>query len=176
MHDIPGLLNLLGGERSFSQQLRLFFDSGTYVVILKSAFHSLIAPRLFGIGNYNSGNEPDQHAPFLFPYARSPADTQRIVRGLLFSGLFLLVFNFNFVRVIRLNKNSFKFMLSLVPFSGNHVEYYYMYLEYGAAADGLPGNDDAGQMGAWFVWAALGCYPVNHATGQYVLGAPLFPR
>jgi putative alpha-1,2-mannosidase len=40
---------------------------------------------------------------------------------------------------------------------------------------GLPGNDDAGTMGAWFVWSALGLYPIA-GTQEFVLGAPRFPQ
>ncbi|MGH9588657.1 MAG: glycoside hydrolase domain-containing protein, partial [Acidobacteriaceae bacterium] len=36
-----------------------------------------------------------------------------------------------------------------------------------------PGNDDCGQLSSWFVFAALGFYPVNAATGVYVIGSPL---
>jgi predicted alpha-1,2-mannosidase len=38
---------------------------------------------------------------------------------------------------------------------------------------GVPGNDDCGQISTWFVFAALGFYPVNAVTGVYVLGSPL---
>ena len=38
--------------------------------------------------------------------------------------------------------------------------------------DGLYGNDDCGQMGAWYVFACVGFYPVNPCAGEYVLGAP----
>ncbi|WP_299075301.1 GH92 family glycosyl hydrolase [uncultured Paraglaciecola sp.] len=40
--------------------------------------------------------------------------------------------------------------------------------------DGLAGNDDVGQMSAWYVFSALGFYPVNPASGEYVFGTPLF--
>lgn len=39
--------------------------------------------------------------------------------------------------------------------------------------DGLSGNDDCGQMSAWYVFSALGFYPVCPGSDQYVLGAPL---
>jgi putative alpha-1,2-mannosidase len=38
------------------------------------------------------------------------------------------------------------------------------------------GNDDAGQMSAWYVFATMGFYPVEPASGQYVLAAPLASR
>ena len=41
---------------------------------------------------------------------------------------------------------------------------------------GIPGNDDCGQLSSWFVFASLGFYPVNAATGVYVIGSPLVNR
>ena len=41
---------------------------------------------------------------------------------------------------------------------------------------GLCGNDDCGQMSAWYVFAAMGFYPVNPCGGEYVIGAPQFPE
>jgi predicted alpha-1,2-mannosidase len=42
--------------------------------------------------------------------------------------------------------------------------------------DGLCGNDDCGQMSAWYLFSAMGFYPVNPANGEYVLGAPQLPK
>jgi len=47
---------------------------------------------------------------------------------------------------------------------------------YADRPDGLPGNEDCGQMSAWYVWSALGLYPVDPASGHYVLGSPLFEQ
>lgn len=47
--------------------------------------------------------------------------------------------------------------------------------QYPNRADGICGNDDCGQMGAWYVFAAMGFYPVNPASAEYVAGEPLFP-
>ncbi len=49
-----------------------------------------------------------------------------------------------------------------------------METEYLNAPGGLSGNDDAGQMSAWYVFAALGFYPVCPGSPEYVLGVPLF--
>ena len=46
--------------------------------------------------------------------------------------------------------------------------------QYRAAPDGLAGNEDCGQMSAWYVFSALGFYPADPASGVYVLGTPLF--
>ena len=41
--------------------------------------------------------------------------------------------------------------------------------------DGLCGNDDCGQMSAWYIFSDMGFYPVCPASGQYVIGAPYLP-
>ena len=40
---------------------------------------------------------------------------------------------------------------------------------------GLGGNDDCGQMSAWYIFSAMGFYPVCPGSNQYVLGAPYLP-
>ena len=45
--------------------------------------------------------------------------------------------------------------------------------QYHPGPDGLGGNDDCGQMSAWYIFSALGFYPVAPASGQYALGSPL---
>ena len=47
---------------------------------------------------------------------------------------------------------------------------------YKPTPDGYCGDEDNGQTSAWFVWSALGMYPVCPASGEYALGAPLFER
>ncbi|MCD8228142.1 MAG: GH92 family glycosyl hydrolase [Bacteroides ovatus] len=42
--------------------------------------------------------------------------------------------------------------------------------------DGLCGNDDCGQMSAWYMFTALGFYPVNPVSGEYVIGSPQLPE
>jgi len=42
--------------------------------------------------------------------------------------------------------------------------------------NGICGNDDVGQMSAWYVLSAMGFYPVCPGEGIYILGSPLFPR
>ena len=46
---------------------------------------------------------------------------------------------------------------------------------YRSGIDGLGGNDDCGQMSAWYLFMAMGFYPVCPGTDQYVLGAPYLP-
>jgi predicted alpha-1,2-mannosidase len=46
--------------------------------------------------------------------------------------------------------------------------------EYANLPAGLDGDDDCGQMSAWYLFTALGFYPVNPASGDYMIGSPLF--
>jgi predicted alpha-1,2-mannosidase len=46
--------------------------------------------------------------------------------------------------------------------------------EYSDGPGGLSGNDDAGQMSAWYVFAAIGLYPLNPVSGEHLLCSPLF--
>lgn len=43
-------------------------------------------------------------------------------------------------------------------------------------SDGLPGNEDCGQMSAWYIFSSLGFYPANPANGVYVIGSPVFDK
>ncbi|KAI1493476.1 glycoside hydrolase family 92 protein [Biscogniauxia mediterranea] len=47
---------------------------------------------------------------------------------------------------------------------------------YNATPAGLGGNEDLGQMSAWYVFSALGFYPVNPAADEYVVGSPFFEK
>ena len=51
-----------------------------------------------------------------------------------------------------------------------------IHTEYKDAPGGLSGNDDAGQMSAWYIFAALGFYPVTPATPDYMISGPTFER
>ncbi len=72
----------------------------------------------------------------------------------------------------------------------HHISYLYVYagaphktqarvrslLEtmYADKPDGMQGNEDVGQMSAWYLLSALGFYPVDPVSGNYILGSPLF--
>ena len=74
----------------------------------------------------------------------------------------------------------------------HHIPYLYMYAgaphktqewvrrigesEYHHTAGGLSGNEDCGQMSAWYLWSAMGFYPVDPTSGEYIIGAPFFER
>ncbi|RLD76582.1 MAG: glycoside hydrolase family 92 protein, partial [Bacteroidetes bacterium] len=48
--------------------------------------------------------------------------------------------------------------------------------QYFATPDGLSGNEDCGQMSAWYVFSAMGLYPYNPVSGTYQIASPLFRR
>jgi putative alpha-1,2-mannosidase len=47
---------------------------------------------------------------------------------------------------------------------------------YHDSPEGIVGNEDCGQMSAWYVFSSLGFYPVFPASGNYVIGSPLFNK
>ncbi|KFC59596.1 hypothetical protein FEM08_16450 [Flavobacterium gilvum] len=47
---------------------------------------------------------------------------------------------------------------------------------YDNTPEGICGNEDTGQMSAWYVFSSLGFYPMDPVSGQYELGAPLFDK
>jgi predicted alpha-1,2-mannosidase len=74
----------------------------------------------------------------------------------------------------------------------HHVAYLYNYLGqpwktqamtrrimtelYTTKPDGLPGNEDCGQMSAWYIFSALGFYPVCPGSDHYAIGSPMFTK
>ncbi len=62
------------------------------------------------------------------------------------------------------------------PWKGARLLRQVMSEMYSDAPDGLSGNEDVGQMSAWYVLSAMGLYQVEPAGGKYVIGSPLFDR
>lgn len=74
----------------------------------------------------------------------------------------------------------------------HHIPYFYNYADkswktqevvnrilttlYKNESGGLPGNDDTGQLSAWYVFGSMGFYPVRHGNGEYAIGAPLMDK
>lgn len=75
-HDVQGLIALLGGREAFTQKLDVFFNT-PYAP-------KGVARDVTGmIGLYCQGNQPDQHAPYLYAYAGQPWKTQELARRIL---------------------------------------------------------------------------------------------
>jgi predicted alpha-1,2-mannosidase len=111
MHDIPGLIKLMGGKEKYNAELDEHFSGGHNV-------HS---------------NEPSHHYGYLYDYSGQPWKTQAKVREIAAA-------------------------------------------EYANLPSGIDGDDDCGQMSAWYLFTALGFYPVNPASGDYMLGSPIFTK
>lgn len=47
---------------------------------------------------------------------------------------------------------------------------------FNSGMEGLPGDEDNGSMGAWYIWSAIGLYPLSPGIPEYVLGSPLFDK
>lgn len=62
------------------------------------------------------------------------------------------------------------------PWMGQHYINKIISEFYKPTPDGMLGNDDCGQMSAWYIFSAMGFYPVNPATGEFVLGVPQFHK
>lgn len=125
--DIPGLINILGGKKSFNEKLDKFFS-------LKAEADKEALIDLTGlIGQYAHGNEPSHHIAYLYAYTGQQWKTAEKVR-------------------------------------------YIMREFYHDDPDGVIGNEDCGQMSAWYIFSSLGFYPVFPASQEYVLGSPLFDK
>jgi predicted alpha-1,2-mannosidase len=79
--DIPGLIGLMGGKKSFEERLDNFFreDLGRS----KYEFWNKFPDATGLVGQYSMGNEPSFHIPYLYNYTGSPWKTQKMVRFLL---------------------------------------------------------------------------------------------
>jgi predicted alpha-1,2-mannosidase len=126
-HDIYGMIAHMGGYAAYEAKLDALFTA-------PSTLPDNAPPDISGlVGQYAHGNEPDQHAAYLYSYVGAPWKTQAMIRRL----------------CVEMYKND---------------------------PDGIIGNDDCGQMSAWFVLSSLGFYPVDPVEAVYVFGSPLFER
>ena len=123
-HDVPSLVDLMGGENAFATKLDSMFYSSS-----KPEVKTLVWNIHGTMGQYWHGNEPCHHVPYLYKYSSKPQETDKIVKTLV-------------------------------------DDYYHN------KPDGLMGNDDCGQMSAWYMFSSLGFYPVDPCGGEYILGAP----
>lgn len=123
-HDIPAVIEALGGEEAFCTKLDSLFRFDPY----KDG--GMYSGHLGGqIGQYVHGNEPSHHVAYLYALAGKPEKTEDVIAD-----------------VFR--------------------------TQYFDAPYGFCGNDDCGQMSAWYIFSTLGFYPVNPCGGEYVLGVP----
>jgi predicted alpha-1,2-mannosidase len=70
----------------------------------------------------------------------------------------------------------FMYNYTASPWKSQHAVSQILKSEYGDGPGGLSGNDDAGQMSAWYMFASMGFYPLNPVSGEYLLTAPIFDK
>ncbi len=84
-HDVDGLIGLMGGEERFVAKIDSLFDGssefdvGTYGMVIHEISEMVEAD----MGQYAHGNQPVQHVPYLYNYARQPWKTQQRVRSVM---------------------------------------------------------------------------------------------
>jgi predicted alpha-1,2-mannosidase len=111
MHDIPGLMKLMGGADTYNRKLDQHFAGG----------------------HNHHDNEPSHHYGYLYDYSGEPWKAQQKVREIAAEA-------------------------------------------YSNTPTGILGNEDCGQMSAWYIFTAMGFYPVNPVSGDYMIGSPIFEK
>ncbi|WP_165042203.1 GH92 family glycosyl hydrolase [Dysgonomonas sp. ZJ709] len=118
-HDIPGMIELMGGKDKAREDLSSFFDQ---------------TPKNMLWNNYyNHANEPVHLVPFLFNHLDAPWLTQKWTR-------------------------------------------YICDKAYSNSVEGIVGNEDVGQMSAWYVLAATGIHPSCPGNTRYEITSPIFDK
>ncbi|WP_205509007.1 GH92 family glycosyl hydrolase [Longitalea arenae] len=70
----------------------------------------------------------------------------------------------------------FLYNYTAAPWKTQRAVRFILQEEYSDGPGGLSGNDDAGQMSAWYVFAAIGLYPVDPVSGEHILCSPIFDK
>ncbi|MEM9185335.1 MAG: GH92 family glycosyl hydrolase [Planctomycetota bacterium] len=135
LHDVPGLIELIGGDHAFARKLDAMLDAPpTYDVgPYGGVIHEMTEMVACNMGQYAHGNQPVHHVLYLYAFAGKPWKTAAPVR-----------------RVVD--------------------------TLYGPGPDGYCGDEDNGQMSAWYLFSTLGFYPVCPGKAGYVIGSPRFPK
>lgn len=134
-HDPEGLSSLLGGHEPMAARLDSMFTApntfnyGTYGFVI----HEIAEMVALNMGQYAHGNQPVQHAVYLYNYVGQPWKAQYHARNIM-----------------------------------NRL--------YNSGPEGYCGDEDNGQTSAWYVFSALGFYPVCPGASEYVMGSPLFAK
>ncbi|MGL5689264.1 MAG: GH92 family glycosyl hydrolase, partial [Bacteroidales bacterium] len=134
-HDPLGLAKLMGGPEKMADKLDSMFvvapdyKVGTYGFVI----HEIAEMVALNMGQYAHGNQPVQHAIYLYNYTDRPWKAQYHLRDV---------------------------MTKL----------------YNSSPKGYCGDEDNGQTSAWYVFSAMGFYPVCPGQPEYVIGSPLFQK
>ena len=127
--DVEGLMELVGGQKSFEAHLDTLFTTSSELTGDPNAAADVTGM----IGQYAHGNEPSHHIPYLYNYAGAPRKTQALVDHIL--------------RTLYHND-----------------------------PNGLSGNEDVGQISAWYALSAMGFYSFCPGRPVYEIGRPIFDK
>lgn len=127
--DVEGLMELVGGQKSFEAHLDTLFTTSSELTGDPNAAADVTGM----IGQYAHGNEPSHHIPYLYNYAGAPRKTQALVDHIL--------------RTLYHND-----------------------------PNGLSGNEDVGQMSAWYALSVMGFYSFCPGRPVYEIGRPMFDK
>lgn len=127
--DVEGLMELVGGQKSFEAHLDTLFTTSSELTGDPNAAADVTGM----IGQYAHGNEPSHHIPYLYNYAGAPRKTQALVDHIL--------------RTLYHND-----------------------------PNGLSGNEDVGQISAWYALSAMGFYSFCPGRPVYEIGRPMFDK
>ena len=127
--DVEGLMELVGGRKSFEAHLDTLFTTSSELTGDPNAAADVTGM----IGQYAHGNEPSHHIPYLYNYAGAPRKTQALADHIL--------------RTLYHND-----------------------------PNGLSGNEDVGQMSAWYALSAMGFYSFCPGRPVYEIGRPIFDK
>jgi predicted alpha-1,2-mannosidase len=134
-HDIPGLMELMGGREAFVRKLDELFSTTNefHVGGYRKVIHEMTEAKMANTGQYAHINEPCHHVIYLYDYAQQPWKAQKWARDI-------------------------------------------MDRFYRPGPDGWLGDEDNGQMSAWYIFSSMGFYPPNPSQPIYALGSPVFDR
>lgn len=127
--DVEGLMELVGGQKSFEAHLDTLFTTSSELTGDPNAAADVTGM----IDQYAHGNEPSHHIPYLYNYAGAPRKTQALADHIL--------------RTLYHND-----------------------------PNGLSGNEDVGQMSAWYALSAMGFYSFCPGRPVYEIGRPIFDK
>ena len=152
--DYAGLATAMGGTTPFLAQLDYTFNPNNVLTFKDPGGFPDLTGR---VGEYYQGDEPANEIAYIYDTAKVPSKAQAELRMLMDDMYTLTLTDFDKATLPAASLQVAESDLELVQNSG------------------IPGNDDCGQLSAWYVLSALGFYSLNPVGGVFYLGTPLFP-
>lgn len=145
-HDVAGLISLHGGDKAFVAKLDAMFLTGQQKKDAEATVHNADALVHSSAALSDNQGLPEWISGFIGQYVHGNEPSHHV---------------------------PYLYALAGRPDKTQALVRQIMRTLYQPVPDGLAGNEDAGQMSAWYLFSALGFYPVDPVSGDYVLGSPL---